>query len=46
MPGIFDGLSATTINNYKKGAADEVMENNPFLNYLFQNGKEIGRAHV
>lgn len=39
MPGIFDGLSATTINNYKKGAADEVMENNPFLNYLFQNGK-------
>ena len=39
MAGIFDGLGATTINNYKKGAADEVVENNPFLSYLFKNGK-------
>lgn len=39
MAGIFDGLTATTINNYKKGAADEVVENNPFLSHLFKNGK-------
>lgn len=39
MSGIFDGLTATTIANYKKGAADNVVENNPFLSYLFSKGK-------
>ena len=39
MSGIFDGLGATNINNYKKGAADSVVENNPFLSHLFKNGK-------
>lgn len=39
MSGIFDGLTATAINNYKKGAADEVVENNPFLSYLFNKNR-------
>lgn len=39
MAGIFDGLTATTIDNYKKGAADSVVENNPFLSVLFSKGR-------
>lgn len=35
MAGIFDALDATTITNYKKGAIDSVVENNPFLSVLF-----------
>lgn len=39
MSGILDSLSATTITNYKKGAIDSVVENNPFLSYLFSKAK-------
>lgn len=39
MSGIFDSLTATTITNYKKGAIDSVIENNPFLSYLFSQAK-------
>lgn len=38
MAGIFDALGATTIINYKKGALDSVVENNPFLSMWFKDG--------
>jgi hypothetical protein len=39
MAGILDSLSATTITNYKKGAIDSVVENNPFLSVLFNKAQ-------
>ena len=50
MAGIFDGLGVHTIDNYKKGASNEVVENNPFLSLLFNKGrierKQAGTALV
>lgn len=37
--GVLDALTATTITNYKKGAIDSVVENNPFLSVLFNKAK-------
>jgi len=39
MAGIFDGLGVHTIDNYKKGASNMVVENNPFLSLLFNKGR-------